>query len=81
MESSQPSLTVAALQLCCTPDRADNLARATALAAEAVARGAQLVLTPENTDAIAPQKERLARAEDLNGPFIQAWQDLSSGPR
>jgi len=77
MESPQPSLTVAALQLCCTPDRASNLARATALAEQAVSRGAQLVLTPENTDAIAPQKERLAQAESLDGPFIRAWQQTA----
>lgn len=72
------TMTVAALQLRSTPDKAANQARAFELVRAAVRAGATLVATPENTDAIAPREERLAMAESLEGPFIGAWRGLAA---
>jgi predicted amidohydrolase len=68
-------MKVAALQLRCTPDREANLRRAFELVDAAVSAGAGLVMTPENTDAIAPAAERLAMAEPLDGPYLGRWRD------
>jgi predicted amidohydrolase len=73
----QNPVTVAAVQLCSTPDRSANLARLSAFVAEAAGRGATFVATPENSDAIAPRAERLAGAETLEGPFIEATRALA----
>jgi deaminated glutathione amidase len=58
-------LTIAAVQLQSTDDRARNLERA-------AQQGAMLVATPENSDHIAPREVKLAQAEPLDGPFVTA---------
>ena len=68
-------LRAAVLQLSSTPDRARNLTRTLELVNEAAAAGAELILTPENTDQIAPRDVRLAAAEPLEGPFVSALRD------
>lgn len=69
----QAPMRVAALQLSNTPDRERNIQRAFALVDAAIGAGARCIMTPENTDAIAPRAERLAMAEPVDGPWIQRW--------
>ena len=57
----------AALQMQTGPDRAHNLARALALLADAVARGAKLLALPEMWEHIGPAKEKAAFAGPLDG--------------
>ncbi len=65
-----PPFTAAVLQLRSTPDRSANRERLLSCLDEAAAAGADLILTPENTDQIAPREERLAGAESLDGTFV-----------
>jgi len=63
-------IPTAVIQLCSRKDRTENLARAEALMAEAVRRGARLLALPENLTYIGEDvKEKLAHAEEsTNGP-------------
>lgn len=58
----------ACIQLCSTTDRAANLERAERLVRRAASRGAQLILTPENTGLLGPQFHKVELAEPLDGP-------------
>jgi predicted amidohydrolase len=71
----------AALQLCCTADRAANLERALALVDRAAEAGAQLVALPENVDFIGPAAEKLAGAQPLDGPLVQALRGRAAARR
>ncbi len=58
----------AAVQMSSGPDRADNLARASALVREAAARGARLVVLPEVFAWRGPRDAEEAAAEPVPGP-------------
>jgi deaminated glutathione amidase len=60
-----PSLTVAAVQMSSQENVAHNLATASRLVAEAAARGAKLVLLPENFAFMGPEEEKRALAETI----------------
>jgi predicted amidohydrolase len=59
---------VAALQLCATADKNENLARLEALAERAVTRGARLVVAPEVFLWRGPQAQEPEIAEPIPGP-------------
>jgi deaminated glutathione amidase len=65
------TLTVAAAQLSCGPDPAENLKAALEAIAAGAARGARLVVTPEATMA-AFGSDLAAAAEPLDGPWAGA---------
>lgn len=69
-----PSLAVAVAQFSPTADRGANLSAVAGLVAEAVSRGAELVLFPEYSSYfIDPFDESLAaNAETIDGPFTSA---------
>lgn len=74
---------VAALQMCATNDLAANLAVCERRAAEAVDRGAALLVLPENFAFLGRQEgERLAVAERLDpaapGPILSALADMAT---
>jgi predicted amidohydrolase len=79
---SDPSL-VAAVQLTATDDVARNLERAAHLARQAVARGARLVVLPENVAWMGPEDRKSTLAErfdpgaDPDGPIGRFARDLS----
>jgi predicted amidohydrolase len=58
---------------------ADNIVQASALIREAAAKGAQLIVTPENTTQIEPDKARvLAEAKsEAEHPAVPAFSDLA----
>jgi len=61
-------IDAAVVQMCAGPDPAASLARAAELTAEALGRGAGLVVLPENYWGVAPPGfDRLAWAADLRG--------------
>jgi predicted amidohydrolase len=64
--------TAAAVQMSSGPDRAANLARASALVREAAARGARLVVLPEVFAWRGPAAEEAAAAEPIPGPLTGA---------
>ncbi len=61
------SFTAACVQLNSGPDPADNIATVEAFIREAAGRGASLIMTPETTDLVQPDREKLmatVRPED-----------------
>lgn len=62
----------AAVQMSSGPDRAANVARATALVREAAARGARLIVLPEVFAWRGPRDEEAAAAEPIPGPITAA---------
>ncbi len=76
-------LTVAVVQLCSRQDVAANLERCAALTAEARARGAELVVLPENAGYIGKLEVKLELAEPLvqggeqTGPILSSFQRLA----
>lgn len=71
---------VALIQLTAGPDIAENIVAAEALIREAAAKGAQFILTPENTCHIRrPATEKLKTAKAMEGhPVIARFADLAS---
>ena len=65
-------MRVAALQMHCSADRADNFTRAAALIGEATAQGAELVVLPELFASLGRNTDMRAAAEMLDGPTV-AW--------
>ena len=77
-------LLAAVVQMTSRNDLAENLARATALIAEAARRGAQLVTLPENFALFtADEADRLAARERLDGqgPILRAMSDAARAHR
>ncbi len=73
-------IKTACIQFTSGPDMDENLKAAAALIREAVGQGAQLIVTPENTDAIRRYvKDRLANSGDMEThkaiPFFAALTD------
>ena len=66
------TLSAAAVQLAATADRPGNFEAAERLVREAVARGAQLVLLPEQWPLWGTDEQMRAGAEPLEGP-VSAW--------
>lgn len=58
----------AVIQLSCTSDAEENLAKAEALIRRAAAYGARLVATPENTNFLGPHEQKVQLAEPVGGP-------------
>jgi N-carbamoylputrescine amidase len=76
-------VTVAATQFACTPQPAENLARAEALVREAAARGAQVILLQELFETPYFCKDHLARHFELAHPLpdnavVRRFQALAS---
>ena len=65
-------MRVAAVQMHCSADRADNLARAAALIGAAAAQGAELIVLPELFASLGRMAAMRAAAEPLEGPTL-AW--------
>lgn len=70
-------MIAAAVQMTCTSDAAANFAQAERLIRKAAARGAQLVVTPENTNYLGPHAEKVRLAEPVDGPTITRFADLA----
>ena len=66
------SFVAAVLQLNGSSDVERNFAQVVEHSTAAVARGAQLVATPENTNYLGPHREKVGRAEPLDGPTIRS---------
>ena len=73
------NLRVAAVQLCCGIDAAENRAAATPLLRAAVADGAQLIVTPENSLRLDSNRPRMLEAvsSPTNAIELAAWADLA----
>ena len=65
-------MRVAAIQMHCSDDRAENLARAAALVADAADQHAELIVLPELFASLGRNAEMRAAAELLDGPTV-AW--------
>jgi predicted amidohydrolase len=68
-------MRVAAIQMHCSADRADNLTRAAALVADAADHGVELVVLPELFASLGRNTDMRAAAEPLEGPTV-AWASL-----
>ena len=66
------------VQLSCTSRQEENLATTEVLVARAARAGAALVATPENTNFLGPHKDKVARAEPLDGPTATRLARLAS---
>ena len=67
------TLIAAAVQVNSTDDRTRNLEEALALVDRACARGARFVGLPENVDFMGREEDKIAGAEDLDGPTFRAY--------
>ena len=63
----------AAVQLSSDSDETRSLAEAQTLVARSASYGAQLVVTPENTNFLGPHDEKVRRAQPLDGPTCQRF--------
>jgi predicted amidohydrolase len=77
MRTRMERYLAAAVQMSSGPDRAANVARATALVREAVARGARLVVLPEVFAWRGPRADEESIAEPVPGPTTEAFAALA----
>ena len=70
-------MLAAAVQMTSTSDVAANLAQAEELVRLAAARGARLIVTPENTNYLGPHHDKVRLAEPLDGPTIRRFAALA----
>ena len=70
-------ILAAAIQLSSTSDQEANWRSAEALIRRAASRGARLVATPENTNYLGPHREKVRRAEPLDGPTCGRFAELA----
>lgn len=70
-------MLAAVVQLTCTSDEAGNLASAESLIRDAARKGAQLIATPEATNYLGPHRDKVRRAQALDGPLTQRLSALS----
>ena len=74
---SPPPQLIAAVQMTSGADKAENVAKATALIRRAASRGASFVGLPENFAWMGPEAERDQNAETLDGPTLATLQALA----
>ncbi len=74
---SADSVRLAAIQLCSGADRAANLRAAAHLVREAADCGCEVACLPEMWPFIGADAEKVAGAEDLDGPSINAMRKLA----
>jgi hypothetical protein len=67
----------AAIQLTSTSDVKENLASAEALIRRAAGHGAQLIVTPENTNYLGPHDHKVRIAEAMDGPTVALFTSLA----
>lgn len=67
----------AVIQITSTSDVEKNLGEASALIERAAGYGARLVATPENTNFLGPAREKVERAEALDGPTCRGFAQLA----
>ena len=67
----------AAVQMTSTSDAAANLQQATGLIRRAAKRGAELIVTPENTNYLGPHAEKVRLAESVDGPTVAGFAALA----
>lgn len=67
----------AAIQLTSTSDESANIESAEALIRRAASCGAKLIATPENTNFLGPQREKIRRAEPLTGSIVTKFTKLA----
>lgn len=72
------TFVAAAVQLTSTSDENANLAAAERWIRHAVARGAEFVATPENTNFLGPHEEKVRRAQSLDGEVCTRFGALAS---
>lgn len=68
---------VGVVQMCSTPDLEQNVAFVCSQIAAAASEGAPVVVFPENCTHFAPESERLARAQPVDGPAVGAVADCA----
>lgn len=66
--SPERPFLAAVVQMTSTSDEEENWRQAKALIEKAARLGAELVVTPENTNFLGPHEEKVRRAEPLDGP-------------
>lgn len=75
----QPTLRLAAIQMCSRQDRDENLERARALLEEAAKQGAQLIALPENFSFLDREGDKLQALEDLDaGPSVRMLREVAA---
>jgi predicted amidohydrolase len=67
----------AAIQLTSTSDVKENLASSEALIRRAAGHGAQLIVTPENTNYLGPHDHKVRIAEAMDGPTVALFTSLA----
>jgi len=76
--ASPPPFLAAVVQMTSTSDAEGNWQQAKELVERAAARGARLVVTPENTNYLGPHAEKVRRAEPLGGPTCARFGKLAA---
>jgi predicted amidohydrolase len=74
---SVPPFLAAVLQLRSRSDEERSMGEAEELVERAAARGARLVVTPENTNFLGPHQEKVRRAQPLDGPVPRRFAALA----
>lgn len=74
-------MRISLVQLCSTRDIDQNLATCSRLAEEAGADGADWILFPENAAFLGKDRDKLAIAEDLEGPIVEHFRGIARDTR
>ena len=77
MADPMPRYLAAVVQMSSTDDPEANWGAARELVERAAGYGARLVATPENTNYLGPQAEKVRRAETLDGPTCRRFAALA----
>ena len=71
------SFLAAVIQLSSTSDHERNFREASDLIERAAGSGAQLITTPENTNFLGPHRQKVAQAEQIDGPTCERFGRLA----
>jgi predicted amidohydrolase len=72
------TIECAVIQLCSTPDKAENLEEARRLISTAAEKGAELIALPENYSFIGGDDEKLKEVEDIEtGPSVMLLREMA----